>query len=487
MSEKPEQPTTDSSQKTPLSNRIKKRFADRAAFKKEQKSIEKSRERSLKYLLLDDKARQAEPKEAPKDALISLRHVNKVYPNLVQAVYDFNLDIKEKEFIVFVGPSGCGKSTTLRMIAGLEDITTGNLFLEGKRANELPAKDRDMAMVFQSYALYPHLNVYQNMAFSLKLRHVDKDTIYQRVKAAAKILELGEYLDRKPKELSGGQRQRVALGRAIVRNAKVFLMDEPLSNLDAKLRVQMRSEIVKLHRSLEATTIYVTHDQTEAMTMADRIVVMKLGHVQQIGTPEEIFDHPANMFVASFIGSPAMNLIPAVIEGNDFRFSDGKTLPSTAKQIKQIEEFHKNRLAQLEQRLAVEEQRVAADIAEAEAKHKKKKVDLSYIGREAEEMKKEIAELQAFISEPTRRVVYGIRPEDFSRANKDSKVTLEVEIGVAELMGREYIVHFNLGGKDAVARIDASQPVSQGDKLKLAIDTSKARIYDPLSTLSIGN
>ena len=222
-------------------------------------------------------------------ATVRLESINKIYDNNVQAVFDFNLDIKDKEFIVFVGPSGCGKSTTLRMIAGLEDITSGTLYIDDKRMNDVEPKNRDIAMVFQSYALYPHMSVYDNMAFGLKIKKIPKEEIDKRVRDAAKILEIDQYLKRKPKALSGGQRQRVALGRAIVRNAKLFLMDEPLSNLDAKLRVQMRSEIIKLHERIGATTIYVTHDQTEAMTMADRIVVMKDGYVQQIGTPREIY------------------------------------------------------------------------------------------------------------------------------------------------------------------------------------------------------
>ncbi len=240
-------------------------------------------------------------------ANVVLKKINKVYPNKVQAVFDFNLEIKDKEFIVFVGPSGCGKSTTLRMIAGLEDITAGELYIDGELSNNVLSKDRDIAMVFQSYALYPHMTVYKNMAFGLMMRHYPKDEIDRRVREAAEILELTPYLNRKPKALSGGQRQRVALGRAIVRNAKIFLMDEPLSNLDAKLRVQMRSEIIKLHERLQTTTIYVTHDQTEAMTMASRIVVMKDGYIQQIGTPKEIFAYPANKFVGGFIGAPSMN------------------------------------------------------------------------------------------------------------------------------------------------------------------------------------
>ena len=251
---------------------------------------------------------------------VTLRHVYKVYDGGVRAVNDFDLDIKDKEFVVFVGPSGCGKSTTLRMIAGLEEITAGQLFIDGELMNEVEPKNRDIAMVFQSYALYPHMTVYENMAFGLKLRHTPKDEIDRRVKAAAEILEISELLSRKPKALSGGQRQRVALGRTIVRNPKVFLLDEPLSNLDAKLRVSMRSEITKLHEKLETTFIYVTHDQTEAMTMGNRIVVMKDGFIQQADTPITLFEDPCNLFVATFLGSPQMNIIDAEL------FMDGKTL-----------------------------------------------------------------------------------------------------------------------------------------------------------------
>jgi len=246
---------------------------------------------------------------------LKLNHIYKIYDNKVTAVSDFNLHIQDKEFIVFVGPSGCGKSTTLRMIAGLEEISKGELYIDDKLVNDVPPKDRDIAMVFQNYALYPHMTVYDNMAFGLKLRKMPKDEIDKRVKDAANILGLEQYLDRKPKALSGGQRQRVALGRAIVRDAKVFLMDEPLSNLDAKLRVQMRAEIAKLHQRLNTTTIYVTHDQTEAMTMATRIVVMKDGVIQQVGSPKEVYDNPENVFVGGFIGSPAMNFFKAKIEG----------------------------------------------------------------------------------------------------------------------------------------------------------------------------
>ena len=272
--------------------------------------------------------------EDDSDSFVSLRHINKIYPNGVQAVYDFNLEINPHDFIALVGPSGCGKSTTLRMIAGLEEISSGELFINHIYTNYLPSKDRDIAMVFQSYALYPQLNVYDNIAFGLKMRHVDKKTIEERVYQAADILDLGPYLDRKPKELSGGQMQRVALGRAIVRNAKLFLMDEPLSNLDAKLRVQMRSEIVRIHEEVKATTIYVTHDQTEAMTMANKIVVMNKGFIQQIGSPIEIYNHPKNRFVATFIGTPPMNIIKAKYKGGVITFLDGSalTLPQDKKE-----------------------------------------------------------------------------------------------------------------------------------------------------------
>ncbi len=242
-------------------------------------------------------------------ATVKLTNVKKVYDNNVVAVHDFNLDIADKEFIVFVGPSGCGKSTTLRMVAGLEDISAGTVEIDGRVVNDLQPKDRDIAMVFQNYALYPHLSVYDNMAFPLRLKHMNEDEIYNRVTSAAETLGITEYLMRKPRALSGGQRQRVAIGRAMVRDSKVFLMDEPLSNLDAKLRNQMRAEIILLRQKIDSTFIYVTHDQTEAMTLGDRIVVMKDGYIMQVGTPTEVFDMPANLFVAEFIGAPKMNVM----------------------------------------------------------------------------------------------------------------------------------------------------------------------------------
>ena len=286
-----------------------------------------------------------------EDAFVSLRHVSKIYDKKVLAVYDFNLDIQKNEFIVFVGPSGCGKSTTLRMIAGLEEITDGEVYIDGVLSNELTPRERDVSMVFQSYALYPHMSVFDNMAFGLKIRHFPKEEIQERVHQAAEILQLTDYLDRKPKALSGGQRQRVALGRAIVRKAKVFLMDEPLSNLDAKLRVQMRSEIIKIHEAMKSTTIYVTHDQTEAMTMADRVVVMKDGYIQQIGTPSVIYNYPSNLFVAGFIGSPSMNFLKATYDNGKVILSNGEKLALTKDLKKEHESFYKKKIEDYEKEI----------------------------------------------------------------------------------------------------------------------------------------
>ena len=321
-------------------------------------------------------------------ASISCQHIYKIYPGATApSVTDFNLEIQDKEFIIFVGPSGCGKSTTLRMIAGLEEISKGEMYIGGRLINDVPPKDRDIAMVFQSYALYPHMTVYKNIAFGLELRKTPKDEIDKRVHEAAKILEIEHLLDRKPKALSGGQRQRVAMGRAIVRNPKVFLMDEPLSNLDAKLRVQMRIEIAKLHQRLGTTIIYVTHDQTEAMTLGTRIVVMKDGVIQQVDTPQNLYEKPQNLFVAGFIGSPQMNLIDAEVKANgsqvDLVLSDTVTIT-----------------------LPVEKS--------------KKLIDGNYVGK---------------------TVVVGIRPEDvkddaeFIAKNADSKFTATVK--VYELLGAE--------------------------------------------------
>ncbi|ALC92927.1 sugar ABC transporter ATP-binding protein [Bacillus sp. FJAT-18017] len=356
-------------------------------------------------------------------AELKLDHIYKVYDNKVTAVEDFNLHIQDKEFIVFVGPSGCGKSTTLRMIAGLEEISKGDFYIDGKRVNDVAPKDRDIAMVFQNYALYPHMTVYDNMAFGLKLRKVPKAEIDQKVKDAAKILGLETYLDRKPKALSGGQRQRVALGRAIVRDAKVFLMDEPLSNLDAKLRVQMRAEIAKLHRRLDTTTIYVTHDQTEAMTMATRLVVMKDGLIQQVGSPKEVYEKPENVFVGGFIGSPAMNFFRGTLEDGKFVIGDVK-------------------------------------IAVPEGKMK-------------------FLREQGYLGKP---IILGVRPEDihdepvFIDASAGSKINAIVD--VAELTGAETMVYSSLGGQDFVARIDSRSDIHPNDKLDLAFDMNKVHFFD---------
>ena len=352
---------------------------------------------------------------------LSLRHIDKIYDNNVQAVFDFNLEIKDKEFIVFVGPSGCGKSTTLRMIAGLEDISAGEFYIDGKLMNDVEPKDRDIAMVFQSYALYPHMSVYDNMAFGLKLKKTPKEEIDKRVREAARILEIEDYLDRKPKALSGGQRQRVALGRAIVRNAKVFLMDEPLSNLDAKLRVQMRSEIIKLHERINATTIYVTHDQTEAMTMADRIVVMKAGYIQQIGTPKEIYNNPKNMFVAGFLGAPATNFLQGTYQGNAFICNDQR--------IEMPDMFHE--------------------------------AMKPYDGKE---------------------VVMGIRPEDLhgegivADTYPTSRFMFDVE--VSELLGHEFILHGRFGKQRLEAKVAARIEARPHEDIELAMDLSKVHFFD---------
>ena len=360
-------------------------------------------------------------------ATLKLEKLNKIYPNGVHAVIDFNLEIKDREFIAFVGPSGCGKSTTLRMIAGLEEITEGELFIDDILVNDVPPKDRNIAMVFQSYALYPHMTVFDNMAFGLKLRKVPKEEIEEKVHNAAEILGLVPYLRRKPKALSGGQRQRVALGRAIVRDARVFLMDEPLSNLDAKLRVQTRGELIKLHKTLQTTTIYVTHDQIEAMTMAYRIVVMKDGYVMQVGTPKEIYDNPNNIFVGGFIGTPPMNFVHGTISKDGFfRVADYKIKVPDGK----LELVKAN------------------DMFDTE-------------------------------------IVLGIRPEDIH----DDKVVfetypdavIEVTVDVAELLGAETHIYSNLGEWPFSASVDARYDVQLGSKIKLVIDMNKCHFFDPLS------
>ncbi len=360
-------------------------------------------------------------------ASVQLKNVCKKYPNGYEAVKDFNLDIQDKEFIIFVGPSGCGKSTTLRMIAGLEDISSGELIIDGKLMNDVEPKDRDIAMVFQSYALYPHMTVYDNMAFSLKLKKTPKDQIDKAVREAARILDLEKLLDRKPRALSGGQRQRVAMGRAIVRSPKVFLMDEPLSNLDAKLRGQMRVEISKLHQRLGATIIYVTHDQTEAMTLGTRIVVMKDGVVQQIDTPQNLYDHPCNKFVAGFIGSPQMNMITA-----DAVEEDGEICLR----------FAGHRIVMNQDRAQALKQG-------------------GYVGG---------------------KVVLGIRPSDIhgdpDSLQKFSKSCFDVQVRVYEMLGAESLAYFDIEEAGWVASLSASAKVAVGDTIRLAMDTSKIHIFD---------
>ena len=367
-------------------------------------------------------------------ASITLNHIVKTFDDGVTVIPDLNLEIKDKEFVIFVGPSGCGKSTTLRMIAGLEDISSGELIIGGKTVNNIPPKDRYIAMVFQSYALYPHMTVYKNMAFALKLRKEPKDVIDKKVRQAAKILELEPYLNRKPKALSGGQRQRVALGRAMVRNPCAFLLDEPLSNLDAKLRTQMRSQIALLHKRLETTFIYVTHDQTEAMTMADRIVVMKDGVVQQFDTPSNLYNHPCNMFVAGFIGTPQMNFIDATIitcSGELCALVDDITVPLPLRM------------------------------------------------QENENVKK-------YVGKP---IVYGIRCEDmhinssYALENKQNEITLKADL--AEMMGSEVYIYSSINDKEIIAKVRSDTNISSGDSVKLYIDTEKVHLFDPESELLI--
>ena len=369
-------------------------------------------------------------------ASLSLKNIKKIYSGNVTAVKDFNLEIEDKEFVIFVGPSGCGKSTTLRMVAGLEDISEGELWIGDRLVNNVEPKDRDIAMVFQNYALYPHMTVYENMAFGLRLRKVPKPEIDKRVREAAKSLDIEHLLDRRPKALSGGQRQRVAMGRAIVREPKVFLMDEPLSNLDAKLRVQMRIEISKLHQRLQTTFIYVTHDQTEAMTLGTRIVVMKDGVIQQVDSPQKLYNEPQNVFVAGLIGSPQMNFINAKVE-------------KIGEEVSLV--FGSNRV----------------NLPTPKAK---KLIDGGYINQE---------------------VIMGIRPEDI----KDSQVFLESSpestvtstVNVYELLGAEVNLYLSLEGTDICARVNNRTQARPGDIVKLALDLNKIHVFDKVTEKVITN
>jgi multiple sugar transport system ATP-binding protein len=361
-------------------------------------------------------------------ARVVLEHITKKFGDVL-AVNDLNIDVRDREFLVLVGPSGCGKSTALRMIAGLEEASSGDIVIGDRRVNDVPPKDRDIAMVFQSYALYPHMTVYDNMAFGLKLRKVPKPEIDRRVKEAAEILSLGGLLQRKPKQLSGGQRQRVALGRAIVRDPQVFLMDEPLSNLDAKLRVQTRAELIKLHQRLQATVIYVTHDQVEAMTMGNRIAVMKDGILQQLDTPQALYDRPANMFVAGFIGSPSMNFFPGALSG-----SDGTLTASMAGMTLRIPQGRGVGLA-------------------------------SMSGRD---------------------VVFGLRPEDIYARGMEAPghgtptddVCGKAMVEVVEPLGGEQFVYLEAGGQEFTSRMDSRVKATPGEALELVFDTSRLHVFD---------
>jgi multiple sugar transport system ATP-binding protein len=368
---------------------------------------------------------------------VKLKNIMKSYGSEYVAVRDFNLEIADKEFVVLVGPSGCGKSTTLRMIAGLEDITEGELYIGGNLVNDVPPKDRDIAMVFQSYALYPHLTVYENMAFALKIRKMNKKEIDERVMRAAGILGIEELLARKPKALSGGQRQRVAIGRAIVREPRVFLMDEPLSNLDAKLRNQMRSEIIKLRKRIDTTFIYVTHDQTEAMTLGDRIVIMKDGLIQQTGTPKDVFLHPVNVFVAGFIGSPQMNFFKAELENANGNYSV--------------------RLDKSVIRLPDGAQRTLRENGERR-----------------------------------REIILGVRPEHIILTNRDDPAGVTAQVEVSEMMGSEIYLHVTVNDVNAVIRValvdlpaDKNDGFSVGDKINFAFAGGLAHLFDPETEITL--
>lgn len=457
----------------------------------------KKNERYHKEIEAQQNENLKKEKIAPKDVCISLQHLAKIYPNHVQAVHDFTLDIKPQEFIVFVGPSGCGKSTTLRMIAGLEDITFGDLYISGEFANTLLPSSRDCAMVFQNYALYPNMTVYDNMAFSLKIRHMNKDEIAVRVFEAAKILELTDYLGRKPSALSGGQRQRVALGRAIVRNARVFLMDEPLSNLDAKLRVQMRTEIVAIHRKIGSTTVYVTHDQTEAMTMADRIVVMKDGFVQQIGTPKEIYNCPSNMFVATFIGAPSMNMINVEVENDIVRLPNNLKIKLSNKQIKNLEEALHNEISSLEKDINELNESNNEFTPEYRNKFsfKKFKVIKTDINEDVrilnnnkiDDAKKLIEKYELALKERKFSAILGVRPEDIVslKASKliDNKSDLfSIKAMQVELLGNEYYIHSEIDSKKLIAKVSANEDVENQETLQFALNLDKIHIFDKEST-----
>ena len=603
-----------------------------------QKEREEYEKRVMNYnnVVAIELANRNKPKSSPKDSFVSIQKVNKIYDNLVQAVFDFSLDIKKNEFIVFVGPSGCGKSTVLRMIAGLEEITSGNLFIDGQYANSLPPKDRSIAMVFQSYALYPHMSVYDNMAFSMRIketlvpvldengnqvygpdktkieeinkelegfykkkeefsniekledelnilkdeikkikdenpnliknkelkfkekeehkltsklyeaklelkdinekialleenlketentnvpqfisRKLNKEEIDERVNEASKILQIEEYLDRKPKALSGGQRQRVALGRAICKRAKLFLMDEPLSNLDAKLRVSMRSEIIRIHKKIGATTIYVTHDQTEAMTMADRIVIMKKGVIQQIGKPKDIYNHPANIFVATFIGSPSMNIINTKIIDNKIKFDDDNVLNLDSSLVDKLVLIIKEKLAKIN--YFIENGKEQEYEKSLNAKREEFKLNANKKGYKFEfdendqlidplssisldDYEKSICDriyedklteaikakehYEKLLETKEYEIKFGIRPENvfiennYVEENIKASNKLTLKITIPELLGNEYYLHSSLQNHDFIFKASANNELKENDTIKVVFDLNKVHIFD---------
>ena len=499
--------------------------------RKNEKILLKEREKHHKDVIKKEKLTRNEEKIAPEGVYISLKNINKIYPNHVQAVFDFNLDIDKHEFIVFVGPSGCGKSTTLRMIAGLEKITSGDLFIDGEYVNEEESKDRNISMVFQSYALYPHMTVYENMAFGLRVNHVKRKEIDERVRKAAEILQISEYLDRKPNALSGGQCQRVALGRAICKDAKVFLMDEPLSNLDAKLRVQMRSEIVKLHNALKTTTIYVTHDQTEAMTMASRIVVMNKGYVQQIGTPTEIYNSPANIFVATFVGSPAMNMLKVNVKNDNIYFDENRSIKMLEKDFNiKLDEFYKEQILIYEKSIEdwkneflsreqkskkyldlfndlnqeklksyfsnfkvdeINELAISSNNIKEQIDNKLKEILFNKNCIDNLEIKELYENYQKLLSEAKKdshSLIFGIRPEDVHKANSSSNEINEqfnLKVSVAELLGAEYFVHLGFGKSEIVAKVDTEELIDKDQEINIYFDKKKYHIFDPITTKRI--
>ena len=448
-------------------------------------------------------------------SFVSLRNIDKIYPNKVQAVFNFNLEIEKNDFVALVGPSGCGKSTTLRMIAGLEEITNGHLYIDSVLANYLESKDRDIAMVFQSYALYPQLNVYDNIAFGLNIRKMDKKEIEQRVFKAADILDLGPYLDRKPKELSGGQMQRVALGRAIVRNAQLFLMDEPLSNLDAKLRVQMRSEIVRIHEEVGATTIYVTHDQVEAMTMANKIVVMNKGFVQQVGSPIDVYDNPNNLFVATFIGSPAMNILDATYDNGSITLFNDFKIKVSDEFNNYHDEFYKNKIRELTSLLEDIDSLSLRDINNFQLNIKSKKVDIekTTINLEKPQKKNIITKIKSLFSKEvnnvnledeikvkfkndinemireynkaltgTHNIKFGIRPEDIylKDTSKDNvSNAFELYCSLVEVLGSEFIVYGKV--KDNSLTVKLQDKAKSHSTKECVMDVSKIHLFDVIS------